>query len=292
MRQLIAFAAIAAAAGTATADTLSLKNGQTVTGTYLGGNPREVRFDLGDHVQSFPTDQISNLQFDANGPSGYSTSAGPPPAPQPPAPQPVYNSNVPPPASAYNNGGYNNAPPLAAAPVPAAAPAPLGITIPAGTAVVVRTIDPINSDSTGLGATYRASIDEPVIVNGQTVIPRGADATLKVIGDQQSGKIEGRTSVALDLYTVTLNGQVVPLTTSAVTESSSSRGARSAGVIGGGAVLGTLLGAIAGGGRGAAIGAASGAAVGTGAEVLTHGQRVKIPAETRLTFTLNTEVSM
>jgi hypothetical protein len=156
----------------------------------------------------------------------------------------------------------------------------------------VRTIDSINSDSTALGATYRASIDEPVIVNGQTVIPRGADATLKVIADQQSGKIEGKTAVSLDLYTVTLNGQVIPLTSSEVTEASGSRGARSAKVIGGTAVLGTLLGAIAGGGRGAAIGAASGAAVGTGAEVLTHGQRVKIPAETRLTFTLNSQVSM
>ncbi len=278
MRHIVLVVAIAAAATAAMADTLSLKNGQSLSGTYLGGSAREVRFDLGDHVQAFPIDQISNLQFDSNGPSGYSTSAAPPP--QPP---PSYNNNVPPP-SAYNNGSGYNPPPNGNG--------PMGINIPAGTMVIVRTIDSINSDSTSLGATYRASIDEPVMVNGQTVIPRGADATLKVVADQQSGKIEGRTSVSLDLYTVTLNGQVVPLTTSEVTEASSSRGARSAKVIGGTAVLGTILGAVAGGGRGAAIGAASGAAVGTGAEVLTHGQRVKIPAETRLTFTLNSQVSM
>jgi hypothetical protein len=270
MRNVVLIIAISAATA-AMADTLSLKNGQSVTGTYLGGGPREIRFDLGDHVQAYPIDQISTLQFDSNGPSGYSTSGQqPPPPPPPPGYNSGYNSNVPPPAN----------------------PAPLGIQIPAGTNVIVRTIDSINSDSTALGATYRASIDEPVVVNGQTVIPRGADATLKVIADQQSGKIEGKTAVSLDLYTVTLNGQVIPLTSSEVTEASGSRGARSAKVIGGTAVLGTLLGAIAGGGRGAAIGAASGAAVGTGAEVLTHGQRVKIPAETRLTFTLNTQVSM
>ena len=293
VRYILTAVAIAAAT-TAMADTLSLKNGQTLTGTYLGGSAREVRFDLGDHVQAYPIDQISNLQFDGNGPApapAYSTSAQQPP-PQPPPPPPAYNSNVPPPAAApppdgNYNSGYNNG-----APAPPPAAPTMGITIPAGTNVIVRTIDPINSDSTGLGATYRASIDEPIIVNGQTVIPRGADATLKVVGDQQSGKIEGKTAVSLDLYTVTLNGQVVPLTTSEVTEASSSRGARSAKVIGGTAVLGTLLGAVAGGGRGAAIGAASGAAVGTGAEVLTHGQRVKIPAETRLTFTLNSQVSM
>jgi hypothetical protein len=43
---------------------------------------------------------------------------------------------------------------------------------------------------------------------------------------------------------------------------------------------------LAGGGRGAAIGAASGAAVGGGVQVLTKGQQVKIPSETRLNFTL------
>jgi hypothetical protein len=57
-------------------------------------------------------------------------------------------------------------------------------------------------------------------------------------------------------------------------------------VVGGGTALGAIIGALAGGGRGAAIGAASGAAVGAGAQVITKGQQVKIPSETRLSFTL------
>ena len=73
---------------------------------------------------------------------------------------------------------------------------------------------------------------------------------------------------------------------------SSSRGARSAKVIGGTAALGALIGGIAGGGKGAAIGAGSGAVVGTGAEVLTSGQKVKIPSETRLTFRLQNPVQL
>ncbi|MBZ5722786.1 MAG: hypothetical protein LAO03_20800 [Acidobacteriia bacterium] len=52
-------------------------------------------------------------------------------------------------------------------------------------------------------------------------------------------------------------------------------------------VLGTLIGAIAGGGKGAAIGAAAGAATGAGAEVLTRGKSVKVPAETTLRFKLD-----
>jgi outer membrane lipoprotein SlyB len=64
------------------------------------------------------------------------------------------------------------------------------------------------------------------------------------------------------------------------------KGKRSAGFIGGGAGAGALIGALAGGGKGAAIGAASGAGAGTAAEVLTKG-KIKVPAETVLTFRLD-----
>src|SRR5260370_1682024 len=56
--------------------------------------------------------------------------------------------------------------------------------------------------------------------------------------------------------------------------------------MGGGADLGALIGEVAGGGKGAAIGAAVGGGAGTGVQVLTTGQQVKIPSETRLDFTL------
>ncbi len=268
----------------AAADTLTLRNGQVVQGAYLGGSAREIRMDLGDHVQSFPLDQISALQFDS-GPlptQGYN----PPPQPQGynnPQSTAGNNSANSAPAVGYNPGGDNPAPNN---------PGPMGITLPSGTVITVRMIDAVDSDSSSLGRTYRASVDEPVLVNGQPLIPRGAAVLTKVVQDQQSGKIEGRTVVALALQSVVINGQPVDLSSQQVSEASSSRGSRSAKVIGGSAVLGTLLGAVAGGGRGAAIGAASGAAVGTGAEVLTHGQRVRIPSESRLSFTLSNPVSL
>jgi hypothetical protein len=243
-------------------DTLTLKNGQTVQGTYLGGNAREIRIDTGDGVQTFAVGDVSTLQFDTAGPAA---SAAPP-------------------NSRYNrDAGYgNNQPP----------PQSAGLSIPAGTVITVRMVDAVDSDSSRLGRTYRASVDEPVVINGQVVIPRGADAVTKVVEDRQSGKIQGQTAVGLVLQSVTVNGRPVDVTSGDVTQTSSSRGARSAKVIGGTAALGTILGAIAGGGKGAAIGAASGAAVGTGAEVLTHGQRVHIPSESRLNFTLSYPVNL
>ena len=114
----------------------------------------------------------------------------------------------------------------------------------------------------------------------------------KLVEDRQSGKIEGRTVLTLALVSISFNGQLVDVTSADVRTESASRGERSAGVVGGGTALGAIVGALAGGGKGAAIGAVSGAAIGGGAEVLTKGQTVKIPSETRLTFRLQTPVQL
>jgi hypothetical protein len=166
------------------------------------------------------------------------------------------------------------------------------LTIPVDTPITIRMIDPVDSETARLGQTFRASIDEPVLVNGQEVIPRGADVVTKLVEAQQSGKIQGRAVLTLALSTITVNGQQVNVTSSDVRTESSSRGARSGAVIGGTAALGAIIGAIAGGGKGAAIGATSGAAAGTGVQVLTAGQKVKVPSETRLTFQLQNPVQL
>jgi hypothetical protein len=171
-------------------------------------------------------------------------------------------------------------------------PQAAGLTIPIDTPVTIRMIDSVNSETARLGETFRASLDEPVVVNGEEVIPRGADVLTKLVQADQSGKIQGRTVLTLALSTVTVNGRPVDVTSTDVKTESSSRGGRSAKVIGGTAAVGAIIGAIAGGGKGAAIGAGSGAAVGTGAEVLTGGQKVKIPSETRLTFRLQNPVQL
>ena len=270
MRQTIVALTVFAMSTAGWADTLSLKNGQSVQGTYLGGSAREIRMEIGSQIQSFSISEVSGLQFDASAPT-----------PPPPDDARNYRRNNAPPSN------YPETPPRTANDSESA-----GITIPAGTLVTIRMIDAVDSDSTRLGTTYRASVDEPVVVNNQVIIPRGAEALTKVVAEEQSGKIQGQTSISLVLQSLTVNGRPVDVTSGDVTQASGSRGARSAKVIGGTAALGTIIGAIAGGGRGAAIGAASGAAVGTGAQVATHGQRVHIPSESRLTFTLTYPVSL
>jgi hypothetical protein len=255
------------------ADTLVLRNGATVQGTYVGGDARQVRIDQNGTVQSYDIGQVQSVIFSE---AGY----------QPP----------PPPAQPYARGGARDYTPAPNYPAQSNYPPPAqpvaGITVPVSTSVVVRMIDSVNSDTARPGETFRASLAEPIYVNGQEVIPRGADVTTTLVTDQQSGKIEGRTVLTLALSTITVNGRVMNVTSSDVKTESSSRGQRSAGVIGGATALGAIVGALAGGGKGAAIGAGSGAALGTGAEVLTSGQKVKIPSETRLTFRLQNPIQL
>ena len=108
-----------------------------------------------------------------------------------------------------------------------APPPPASLEIPSGTVLVVRMIDSVDSERDSTGKTFRASIDEPVVVNGQTVIPRGADVTAKLVDERQSGKFEGRAVLTLDLMQIMINGRMVDVTTSEVSQSSSSRGSRS-----------------------------------------------------------------
>lgn len=267
-------ALVCATAAFAAADTLTLRSGESVQGTFLGGSAREVRFDANGQIRTYDIGQVRSVTFND---SGYdapvqSRSSAPPPTPSsgPPRLRRAVDPDF---------GGTPQAPPQAP-------PVRAGISIPADTAVTIRMIDAVNSETARLGQTFRASLDEPVFVDGREVIPRGADVLTKLVGDQQSGKIQGRTVMTLALSTITVNGQPVDVTSTDVQTASDSRGARSAKVVGGTAALGAIIGAIAGGGKGAAIGAGSGAAVGTGAEVLTGGQKVRIPSETRLTFRL------
>ena len=255
--------------GVLTADTLKLKDGTTVNGTFLGGNSRQVRMALADHIQTFDIENVSSIQFGQASSTPASPQHQPAPAASYPEPAPQSNETF----AVRPDAGTSSAPDT-------------GVEVPAGTEIAIRTIDPIDSQVSQTGETFRASVDEPVTAGGAQIIPRGADVVVKLVDAQESGKIAGKTVLTLDLVSVTVNGRIVNVNTQSVTKASSSRTARSGKVIGGATVLGAILGAAAGGGTGAAIGAASGAAVGTGAQVATKGQRVHIPPETRLTFTL------
>jgi BON domain-containing protein len=178
------------------------------------------------------------------------------------------------------------APPAAAAPAAPTPPQPVTVTVPANTIVSIRTIDSIDSKTNHEGEVFKASLNAPIVVDNRVIVPAGADAYVKLVNAKSAGHMTGRSELGLELSSILFQGKTYNVVSSDVKQSGTSRGKQTAERVGGGAALGAIIGAIAGGGKGAAIGAAVGGGAGTGVQVLTHGQQVKIPSETRLDFTL------
>jgi hypothetical protein len=176
---------------------------------------------------------------------------------------------------------------MATTPATPPPPQPRTVTVPSGAIITVRTIDPVDSSVNTTGQVFKASLDAPIVVDDHVIVPKGADAYMKLENASSAGKFAGKSELTLALQSVVFQGRTYNVATSDVKQSGSSRGKDSAVKIGGGAALGALIGGIAGGGKGAAIGAAVGGGAGTGVQVFTKGKQVKIPSETRLDFTFD-----
>lgn len=178
-----------------------------------------------------------------------------------------------------------------AATVAQAAPAAPRV-IPAGTNILVRMIDGVDSERDTVGKTFQASVDQPLTIGGETVIPRGADVVVKLVDDKQAGKLTGRAELTLALVSIRYEGRLVDVNTQSITKESDARGKSTAKKAGVGAVAGAVLGGVLGGGKGALAGAAAGGAAGTGVEAVSSGPHVKVPSETRLTFVLDNDLKL
>jgi hypothetical protein len=152
-------------------------------------------------------------------------------------------------------------------------------------------IDSIDTDVTGAGERFRASIDDPVVVDGKVVIPRNADATVQVMRVEQAGRISGSDEIALKLYDVTVNGRSYEAATNYAEVKGAGQGKSTAKTTAVTTGVGAALGAIIGGGKGAAIGAGAGAATGVAVSA-TRGKTLRIPSETRLDFELRSPLAV
>ncbi len=174
------------------------------------------------------------------------------------------------------------------APLPTPKPAPAALTIPAGTQVTVRMIDAVDGKTAKAGATYRASIDDPVGVGSEIAIPRGANCTVEVVSLQSGQDLQLRLkeiNVAGKAYSTSTEYAQVAATGTSKTKKAVRRG------VGLGA-LGAGVGALAGGGKGAAIGAAVGGGVGAISAAGAKGKQLNVPSESRLIFALKAPVPM
>jgi len=165
------------------------------------------------------------------------------------------------------------------------------LTVPAGTPISVRMQSSVSSASSHEGDVFSAVLDDPLVVQGKTVAPRGAAVKGKVLAARSSGRLHNSGYLRLALVSVEMNGKAVPVHTSSVFASGGEHKKRNLALIGGGAGGGALIGALAGGGKGALIGSAIGAGAGTAGAYATGKKDVSFQSERRLTFRLTQPLS-
>lgn len=158
--------------------------------------------------------------------------------------------------------------------------------------MAVRLVDPIDSEKNQSGETFRATLNSPLSVEGQVVIPAGYDVEGHLVEVKSAGKFAGQSEIVMQLDRIAVGDKSYGITTDQYKRQGSSRGKNTAEKVGAGAGIGAVIGAIAGGGKGAAIGAAAGGGLGGGVQAATKGQQIKLPSETVLNFTLQGPVTV
>jgi hypothetical protein len=160
------------------------------------------------------------------------------------------------------------------------------ITLAAGTSIPVTLDQALSSGQQRSGDEFEASVSAPVMINGKTVIPKGARAKGRVIDAQGSGHLKTVAHLELALESVEVEGKSYPVETGSLNFSGSNHNKRNLALIGGGTGAGALIGGLAGGGKGALIGGLVGAGAGTAGAAATGKKDITLAPETSLTFRL------
>jgi hypothetical protein len=195
------------------------------------------------------------------------------PAPPAAAPGPAVDANI-------------NTPPVAPTP-------PAKVTIPAGTTLSVRLIDGLDSEKNQIGDTFKATLNSPIVIDDQVVLPKDADVEGRVVDVKSAGRFAGGSNLTIELTSLSVNGKTYNLQTSEWAKNGTGEGKKTAAKTGGGALLGAIIGGLAGGGRGAAIGTVAGGAAGAGTAAATNkANQIKLAPEALLSFSLQNSLTV
>jgi len=172
--------------------------------------------------------------------------------------------------------------------------------VPAGTALTVRLETTLATFSNRVGDPFRGSITQPVIINGQTVIPVGATVEGRVTKVTEPRRVSGKPTIGIlpeavilptgERYYLDATLTDTNIKGSDVTREGQFKGSghdrRDTIEQGGGTAGGMLIGGLIGGPPGILIGGAIGAGATTGYWLGKHRSAV-LPAGTELTLELN-----
>ncbi|MGH8458456.1 MAG: BON domain-containing protein, partial [Nevskiales bacterium] len=100
--------------------------------------------------------------------------------------------------------------PVAAPVKPAPPPPPPPVTIEAGTRLSIRMLDSVDTSRNQLGDTFRATLNAPLVVGEQVVVPAGTEVEGLIAEMKSAGRFAGRSELALELSQLIINGKSYP----------------------------------------------------------------------------------
>ena len=162
--------------------------------------------------------------------------------------------------------------------------------IPAGTPVTIHLQLSLSSATSHSGDSFDAVLDQPIIVRGREVAPRGAILTGKILDAKASDQLQEPGYMRLALTAISINGKSFPIQTSSIFMKRSGHGKISPTVIGSDPVKtapidSELAGGLSGNRKGALIGA-SAKTVTLSGPIYAENRDVGVNPERRLTFRL------
>jgi len=89
-------------------------------------------------------------------------------------------------------------------------------SLPAGTLVTVRLKSPVSTENPGAKGTFEAIVDEPIVSDGNTLVPRGTTVAGRVESAHASKVKRNRGYVRLTLDSIAVAGKDLPLQTSSL----------------------------------------------------------------------------
>ena len=170
---LLAGVGIVLMAAATVADTLMLKDGRVLSGTYKKGTANAIEFESDGSIHTYPLESIISLTFQRSAPPSS------PPQGQVEAP------------AAANQGG----------------------TINPGTKLMVRTETSLVTGKVKSGDRFTALLEADIVVGGKVIASRGSTVYGRVSESKKARRVAGVAKLVIELTDLMIAGQLYPLVT-------------------------------------------------------------------------------
>lgn len=99
---------------------------------------------------------------------------------------------------------------------PSSSLVPAAQSVPPGTPLTIRLESSISSATARSGESFQAVLEEPILMQGRSVVPAGTSVTGTVVELNRSASLHRPAYVRLELTSIDVNGYPIPIETSSI----------------------------------------------------------------------------